>query len=229
MNANENKIETKLVIFDFDGTLSKPDKINNTWARIWNRIDMLDEDDRLYELYKNKKITYLQWVEEIIKIYRYKNVNSAMFASLANEVNLLDNCEKVFRLFYENGIKVCILSGGVKNIIEEKVKNFSKYITKIEAELLTVDENGLVNGAKLSESNIEDKSDFILKQMKEYNLKKEEVVFVGNSYNDEEAYKSGAITICINPIETNYKNKKIWTYYVEKTDNLESILPYINI
>ena len=54
MNANENKIKTKLVIFDFDGTLSKPDKINNTWARIWNRIDMLDEDDRLYELYKNR-------------------------------------------------------------------------------------------------------------------------------------------------------------------------------
>ena len=228
MNANENK-KTKLVIFDFDGTLSKPDKINNTWARIWNKIDMLDEDDRLFELYKNKEITYLQWVDEIVKIFRNNNVTNAMFTSLANEIELLDNCEKVFKIFYENGIKICILSGGVKNIIEEKVKNFSRYITKIEAEFLTLDENGVVNGAKLSDSNIEDKSHFILKQMKEYDLKKEEVVFVGNSYNDEEAYKSGATTICINPVETDYTNKTIWTYYIEQTNDLTTILPFINI
>lgn len=228
MNANENK-KTKLVIFDFDGTLSKPDKINNTWARIWNKIDMLDEDDRLFELYKNKEITYLQWVDEIVKIFRDNNVTNAMFTSLANEIELLDNCEKVFKIFYENGIKICILSGGVKNIIEEKVKNFSKYITKIEAEFLTLDENGVVNGAKLSDSNIEDKSHFILKQMKEYDLKKEEVVFVGNSYNDEEAYKSGATTICINPVETDYTNKTIWTHYIEQTNDLSTILPFINI
>ncbi len=228
MNANENK-KTKLVIFDFDGTLSKPDKINNTWARIWNKIDMLDEDDRLFELYKNKEITYLQWVDEIVKIFRNNNVTNAMFTSLANEIELLDNCEKVFKIFYEKGIKICILSGGVKNIIEEKVKNFSKYITKIEAESLTLDENGVVNGAKLSDSNIEDKSHFILKQIKEYDLKKEEVVFVGNSYNDEEAYKSGATTICINPVETDYTNKTIWTYYIEQTNDLSTILPFINI
>lgn len=228
MNANENK-KTKLVIFDFDGTLSKPDKINNTWARIWNKIDMLDEDDRLFELYKNKEITYLQWVDEIVKIFRDNNVTNAMFTSLANEIELLDNCEKVFKIFYEKGIKICILSGGVKNIIEEKVKNFSRYITKIEAEFLTLDENGVVNGAKLSDSNIEDKSHFILKQMKEYDLKKEEVVFVGNSYNDEEAYKSGATTICINPVETDYTNKTIWTYYIEQTNDLTTILPFINI
>lgn len=91
-----------------------------------------------------------------------------------------------------------------------------------------MDGNGIVNGTILTKTNIEDKSDFILKQMEKYNLKKEEIIFVGNSFNDEDACKSGVTTICINPFETNYQDKAIWTHYIKQTNDLSSILPFIN-
>lgn len=228
MNANENKFKTKLIIFDFDGTLTKPDKIDNSWARIWNRIGLLGEDERLYKLYKSKKLTYRQWVDQVIEVFRQNKVDKSMFASLAKEIKLLNNCKKVFKIFYEKGIKICILSGGVKNIIDEKVKKFNKYITDIEAGSLTVDDSGIVNGFVITGTNIENKSDFILQQMRKYNLKKEEIIFVGNSFNDEDACKSGVTTICINPFETNYQDKTIWTHYIKQTNDLSFILPFIN-
>lgn len=228
MNANDNKFKTKLIIFDFDGTLTKPHKIDNSWARIWNKIGMLDEAQRLYQLYRNKKITYREWVDEVIKIFHQNNVNRSMFASIAKEIKLLKNCKKVFKVFYENEIKICILSGGVKNIVDECVKNLKEYITEIKAISLTVDKYGVVDGAILPDTDTEYKSDYIIKQMKKYNLKKEEVIFVGNSFNDENAAKSGVVTICINPVKTNHQDKKVWTYAAEKTDDLSFILPFIN-
>lgn len=121
------------------------------------------------------------------------------------------------------------MSGGIKNIIEEKVKKFRRFITEIEAETLTLDVNGIVDGIILAESNVEDKNNFVLNQIKKYNLRKEEVIFVGNSYNDEEVYKSGVTTICLNPVKTDYTNKKIWTHYLLNLKDLQAILKFVNL
>lgn len=96
MNVNKTETKTKLIIFDFDGTLSIPDEIDNSWARIWIEINLLDEDVRLYNLYKDKKINYQQWVNEIIKIYRENKVSNKTFSKASKKIHLLKNCKKVF-------------------------------------------------------------------------------------------------------------------------------------
>ncbi len=30
-------MKTKAIIFDFDGTLTKPHRLPNSWARVWDR------------------------------------------------------------------------------------------------------------------------------------------------------------------------------------------------
>lgn len=223
MNANK----TKLVIFDFDGTLTKPDRLDNAWARIWDKIGLYQQAETLYKMYVAKKINYKEWLDKVLDIFRENKVGNKMFASVTRKIKLLDNCEKVFKIFYQNNIKICVLSNGIKNIIDQKLKSMKKYITHVEAITLTVDNNGVVNGSIMPSTNVEGKSDFILKQMEKYNLKKEEVVFVGNSFNDEDAAKSGVETVCLNPLHTNFKDKSIWTHAVEKTDDLMSILSFI--
>lgn len=223
MNANK----TKLVIFDFDGTLTKPDRLDNAWARIWDKIGLYQQAETLYKMYVAKKINYKEWLDKVLDIFRENKVGNKMFASVTRKIKLLDNCKKVFKIFYQNNIKICVLSNGIKNIIDQKLKSMKKYITHVEAITLTVDNNGVVNGSIMPSTNVEGKSDFILKQMEKYNLKKEEVVFVGNSFNDEDAAKSGVKTVCLNPLHTNFKDKSIWTHAVEKTDDLMSILSFI--
>lgn len=47
-------MKTKLIIFDFDGTLSKPSKLPNSWARVWNKIGREKDDEILYEKYSRR-------------------------------------------------------------------------------------------------------------------------------------------------------------------------------
>ena len=68
-------MKTKLIIFDFDGTLSKPNKLPNSWARIWDKIGRADDDNRLYKEYVNGIIDYNTWADEVLKIYREETVS----------------------------------------------------------------------------------------------------------------------------------------------------------
>ena len=60
-----------------------------------------------------------------------------------------------------------------------------------------------------------------------HGIKGEEVLFVGNGANDQTVYLSGARTLCINPDDADYKNKKYWDFYMENCENLTEIIPFL--
>ena len=65
-------MKTKVVIFDFDGTLTISK--SSTWGRIWEKIDALEEDQRLMDMYFNNEIDYETWVRlgcECIKEHKF--------------------------------------------------------------------------------------------------------------------------------------------------------------
>lgn len=225
MSANK----TKAVVFDFDGTLSCPDRMENSWSRIWFKIGKLDLEQKFFSEYFSGKITYDQWIEIVVDIFKRNNVTKKVIDQIASEIKLLDNCEKVFKNLKEKGIKIFILSGGIKNIIEKAVQSFCDYITEIVAHKFVFDEKGMLEGYIKANTDIFKKDKFISIVMQQFSLKSEEIVFVGNDYNDEEAYKSGATTICINPSKNAHiHDRKIWNFVIEKTKNLEDILKYMN-
>ena len=59
--------------------------------------------------------------------------------------------------------------------------------------------------------------------MTKTNTKPEEIIFVGNGDNDEWAYKSGCKTICINPVNTDSKNRTIWHSEISSLESLAEI------
>ena len=46
----------KTIVFDFDGTLTK--KSYEIWTKMWEALEALDVDYKLYKQYKNKEINY---------------------------------------------------------------------------------------------------------------------------------------------------------------------------
>lgn len=225
---NANNLKTKAVIFDFDGTLTKPNKYESSWERTWAKIDKLDEDERLYNLFETNKLTFNQWLEEIFKVYKDSNVSISTFTEIANETELIPNAEKTLKNLYENNIKIFILSGGIGNIIQIKLKKILKYIEDIEAYFFEYDKNGIINNVTMPKLDVEDKSNYVNYIKDKYNLKKDEIVFIGNDKNDEDAYKTGIKTICINPNKANYTDKEIWNHCILSSNNLEDIEEYIN-
>lgn len=222
-------MKTKLIIFDFDGTLSKPNKLPNSWARIWAKIDRQKDDDRLYGDYLSGKIDYNQWAVEVLKIYHEEKVSTKTLEEIAGETVLLDNSKEVLETLYKSGIKIIILSGGIKNIIESVLGDCKDYIYKIEAQEILFDKNGIVNGITKLDHFIEDKSQYVDFIMKELNLKPDEVLFFGNGKNDEDVYKTHIKTICVNPDDANYKDKTIWNDVILKSENLKDIMHFVKI
>ena len=223
-----NRIKTKLVVFDFDGTLSKPNVLPNSWARIWAKIGRTKDDETLYQMYKNKELSYTEWAKEVIKVYREEKFSRQMLEDIAKGTILLDDSEEVLKSLYLAGIKVIILSGGIKNIIEYALGDNLKYIYKIEAQELIFDKDNIVEGVTVLDHFIEDKSQYMTIVLKQLNIKPEEVVFFGNSKNDEDVYKTGVKTICLNPDSADFNNRKIWKDCIKKTETLSSILKFID-
>lgn len=220
-------MKTKLIIFDFDGTLSKPSKLPNSWARVWNKIGREKDDEILYGKYCKGEFDYNQWAKEVIKVYRDAGVSKNLLKEISKDTSLLDNAEEVFRFLYENDIKIIILSGGIKNIIDEVLGECKKYIYKIEAQELLFDENGKLFDITVLEHHIEDKSQYVDIVMKNLRLNPNQVLFFGNGKNDEDVYKTGIKTICINPDDAHFDNKLFWNETIKHTDDLKSILSFI--
>lgn len=218
-------MKTKVVIFDFEGTLTVSK--TSMWARIWERIDALDVDEKLVEMYFNNEIDYETWVRLGYENFKERNFTEQVMDQLMDEIQLIENAENVFRFLKENDIKIYILSGGIKIAIEKVLKDLKHYVKQIEATNMIFNSNGELCGYTVPHHNPENKFEYVSEVIANEQVNPKEILYVGNSRNDETVYKTGVNTLCLNPHKANYENKEIWHNTI-KTNNLEEILPYIS-
>ena len=121
----------KVVVFDYDGTLTLTKKGTSSWSRTWEKIGQEELDYKLFTMFRNNEITDKEWMEEIVKSYRQFNVNKQLFQELASETTLIEDVVEVFKKMKQNNIKIYILSAGIKNIIDEKLSEVTEYIHQI--------------------------------------------------------------------------------------------------
>lgn len=220
---------TKAVIFDFDGTLSLPNELPNSWRRVWAKIGKTDLDDKYYESYSKGELSYPEWTDKVIACFIENGVNDDILKEIALETKRIGNIEKVFKILKDNDVEVYVLSGGIKNIINHILEDIAGCITKIEAQEFLFDESGRLTGITRLDHSVEFKDEFIINLMKKKGLQPEEVVFFGNGKNDETVYRSGVRTICINPDDAHYNDRRLWSDVILSTDDLFDIMPYLSL
>ena len=215
----------KTIIFDFDGTLTK--KSNEIWTKMWEKIDALDVDYKLYKQYKNGEIDYVRWCELIEIEYAKRGFNENILFSLADNIEMMENLEVTFKELKDRGYHLYIVSGGVKALIYYKLKDLVKYFDGIYACDFVFDDSGILTKIVPTKYDEEGKKVFVDEYCKNTGTKASEIVFVGNGDNDEYVYKSGCKTICINPASnTNYTNKVIWHNLIDDVDDLTKVLDF---
>ncbi len=222
----------KAIVFDFDGTLTKSRKGSNCWYEVWKYMDDLDYDNFLYDKYKRKEFDDKKWFELIIERYKQIDVRREYLHEISKSIALLPGTYETLEQLYKFDIKIFILSGGIRQIIEDTLKRekVDKFITSIETYDLIFDENGKLLGLKRPNlHNPENKNEYIDLIKKEYNLNSDEILFVGNGANDEKVYLSGVNTLCINPDDADIKNTKVWHNGIENCENLTQILKFCGI
>ncbi len=217
----------KYIIFDFDGTLTQ--KGQNAWKNLWIKAGYSTNEGSIYrELYKSfleGELTYPEWCQQTCQYLKAKNLSRNDVNQVGENTIILQDINPTFKTLKDNGYNVIILSGSVKQIIDICLKNSTTYISKIFANTFVYDKDNFLTQIIPTPYDFDGKRNLI-QSLIQKGINKQDIIFIGNSYNDENVYETGVKTICINPETKNFENKKIWTNVV-KSNSLFSILPIL--
>jgi len=220
-------MKIKAVIFDFDGTLTKNEKEAGTWYLVWDAYNDTETEKRYFDIFLDKKITTEEWFVLINARFKKLGVTKEVLKT-ASKIKMIDGIKETFDSLSSNKIKIIILTSGIINMVEAALKPETDCITQICGGItLDFDNDGKFLKFIMPETDSERKIEGINKIIKQFKLLPEEIVFVGNDYNDETVKQSGVETWCINPNNTDITNKEFWDYGIAECKNLQEILLFI--
>lgn len=217
--------KVKAIVFDFDGTLSRcnvPD-LHSTWELIWKELGYKVSDCHdLYKRFKANEFKHQEWCDKTCRAFQKKEMSPDKLRDVAQYFELYDGVKDVLDNLKQDGIKLYLISGSIVQLIQYIWDgDIYKYFDDIKANIFRFENDKLIEivGTKY---DFEGKAEFIRNIYRNEKLNSPgEILFIGNSDNDEFAYKSGAQTLCVNPRLVNPNNKKIWHESLRFTDYKE--------
>ncbi len=198
----------KAVFFDCDGVLIH----SSMWYDFHRQIGLQKEiDDRWFNDYYSGKISFNEWIQNLNKFYRNAKVTRSQMQEAMSKYQLNDNAMEIVRYLKQQNLIVAIISSGWEYYVHEVAKKLNIEIWRTNC-FVTFDNNG--NFVHFDEGPEDDKTKVIQikKLCKEHNLKPEEIIFVGDSANDLEAFeltKHGVLFKTNNPEYEKVAWKKI--------------------
>lgn len=227
--AKHSNAKTEAVVFDFDGTLTTTNKVRTTWESIWTMLGYSVNDCvELHAKFSNHEITHAEWCSLTEEKFKARRLNRNQLSPLIESTQLITGIEEIFQELDQRDIKVYIVSGSIKYIIRKCLGNLVQYVSGgIDANIFDFDEEGYLTQIIGTAYDFEGKAARITNIAKELNIAPEQILFVGNSLNDEWAHTSGARTLAINPKNTNMYNKSIWDDCIVDCKSLVEIMKYI--
>ncbi|MBI2658973.1 HAD family phosphatase [Candidatus Woesearchaeota archaeon] len=213
----------KLVCFDVDGTLI--DNVTFSW-QIFH--DYFQTDRHRREDAKKKffsgEITYLQWAEHDISLWRETNAKKEDFLKAIGHLKLMEGAMETLKELKRRGFKLAVISGSLNIILEKFIPDYNEFFDDVFLNRIYFDENGLISGVEATEFDIDAKALALKKIAEREKIKMEECVFIGDYLNDMKIIQEAGLGIAFN---CNYEElKKAADIVIEKKD-LRGVLKYI--
>ena len=227
-NTTMSLFKSKVVLFDFDGTMTKSDDNMTTWEKIWTYLGYdINDCAKLHRQYSISEITHKEWCKETEIKFKQKYLKNTDLDKIASKIKLMDGIKEVVEKLEQNHIKMYILSGSIKYIIKKVLGPLYNKFESIKANELYFNKKGYLSSIAGTKYDFEGKADFIKQVIVENNINNYEAFFIGNSLNDEWAHQSGAQTLCINPSMTNPDHPFQWAYCIRNLKNFVEIFDYL--
>jgi HAD superfamily phosphoserine phosphatase-like hydrolase len=225
---NNYMFKPKAIVFDFDGTLTFSKEGYTTWEEIWVCLGYeAEECQNLHKQFSKKEITHEKWCKITEDKFKSRNLSKSILNFIAEKIILLPNVYEVLKKLSDKGIYLYICSGSIDYIIEKVLGDRLFHLFDgIKANKFKFSSDKLIKIIG-TEFDFRGKADFLTQVASVNNINPCEILFIGNSQNDEWAYKSGAITLCINPRLTN-PNLPHWAHSIQKVTDFVAILKFLN-
>lgn len=221
--------ETKVVFFDFDGTLTKSEKQLTTWEEIWKKLGYdINVCAQYHDKHTRGFLKHQEWCNITRDHFKKKGFSEAMLNDISSEIRLLDGVGELLQTLASNGIKTYIISGSIKHVIKDVLGHLWDNFTDVSANNM-IFSKGIITEIIGTPYDFKGKATYIKKTLKENNLVSTDALFVGNSVNDIYASRSGVRTLCVNPHFTNGSEPRHWTHCIASMSNATQILDYVSL
>jgi len=207
----------KLICFDMDGVIFKD---VNFWIELHKKFGTLKEGIQLTEKYLHTD--YDKLVEEVV-VKLWKGKKATLYFDLVNSLEYLQGVSEVFNYIKSQDLITAIISASSADAAKRVQKDYG--IDHIFANELIIKE-GKVAGEFVWQigAGKHKKAEIISHLCSDLGISKEEVIYIGDSETDIEAFQEVGLSIAFN--SKSDELKRIANYIVD-SNNLADIIPYL--
>ena len=213
----------RLVCFDLDGTLI--DNLKFSW-QVFHDYFQTDKHKRedARNAFLNGKITYRQWAEHDINLWKECNAKKPDFFRAMKSLRLMEGAIDTLNELKKRKIKLAIISGSLNIILEKFIPNYEEYFDDVYLSRIYFDKDGSISEIEATEYDMEGKALALRKIAEKEKIRLEECVFVGDYLNDLKIMEEAGLGIAFNC--DHEELKQVANVVIEKKD-LREILRHI--
>jgi len=213
----------RLVCFDLDGTLI--DNVTFSWQVFHDyfQTDRHRREDAKRKFFEGK-ITYIQWAEHDISLWKEKNAKKEDFFKALKNLRLMEGAIEALTELKKKGLKLAIISGSLNVVLEKFIPNYKDFFDDVFLSRIYFGEDGSISEIEATEFDMDAKALALKKIAEREKISLKECVFIGDYLNDIKIMQEAGLGIAFN---CDYEEvKKAANVVIEKKD-LREILKYI--
>lgn len=178
--------EIKLVCFDLDKTLIT----KNSWYDLNLALGMTpEEDQKLYDEYYAGKITYKEWIHELLTLFLKKGkANLETITKALSVYTLSDGAREMVDYVRSKGYKVALISGSMDVQVDLVAKDLGIGLAKATNDFIFDENDDLKDIVTLADDKIA-KLNFLEGFCRELGIEITECACVGDGDNDIELFR----------------------------------------
>ncbi|MGY5858742.1 MAG: HAD family phosphatase [Candidatus Thorarchaeota archaeon] len=209
-------MDVRLVVFDVDGTLTQHSSI---WWRLHELFGTTKEGRLYFDQYFAGEITYEQWADYDVALWKGKPVSEVTEVVAATE--LVPGVKETVTTLNDNGIMTAILSGGLDILADDIARRAGiEYVLTNKL----IHKDGYLTGTVENTIEWAGKAKYIHKILDHYGVTLEETAFVGDGRNDMSVLKVVGLSIAFNPEDQEVADS---AQIVIREKDLRAILPHV--
>ncbi|HLC61749.1 MAG TPA: HAD family phosphatase [Candidatus Nanoarchaeia archaeon] len=213
----------KLVCFDVDGTLV--DNVTFSWQVFHDcfQTDRHRRDDAKRKFFGGK-ITYMQWAEHDINLWREKNAKKEDFFRALGNLKLMEGAIETLNELKKHKIKLAIISGSLNVLLDKFIPDYRDFFDDVFLSKIYFDKDGNIEKVEATEYDMDGKALALRKIAEREGISLKECVFVGDYLNDIKILKEAGLGIAFNCQHEEVKSAA--DVVIEKKD-LREILKHV--
>jgi phosphoserine phosphatase len=234
-SAAETDQRYKLVVMDLDGTLIRGNDFEFSWEAIWTDLRFSDDVQAELKREYGQRVArsrtpeeridaYASWCEQAVGMFADRRLSRDRLRTIAGRMRLTANCREALTRLHDVGIATAIVSGGVNTFLEDVFPDYREYVDFVFLNELTFAPDGRISGVVPTSYDFQGKAEAIDVLCERVGCSDQEVVFVGDRFNDEPALLKAKLAIAYPPNDDLARNA---AHVVIRDDDLLAILPHI--